>query len=365
MKRIGTDRLATLGIALLCAGAVPAVAAPAVAAATAAPAVAAPAAAATARAGAATIRLSEELGLASMAGRSGPDCTGGIAYDDGSFEDGISAPVANGIQAMSFDLPPHAAAIQQVCVALTRSAASPGPDLAFNVVFYAADGPGGSPGSLLGSVPATATGIPVTSGTTVSARFYAVPIGSALTLPAARTIYVGVQFDGLQHYFVGVDTSPTTPYRSSFASTDGGSTWQAESDIDPGPFSAFGIRIDPVLAQTNCVPSATAMCLQGDRFKVEATFKTADGTSGTAQTVRLTDDSGYLWFFAAGNVETIVKVLNGCGLTQHFWVFAGGLTNVQVMIKVTDTQNAISKSYINPLNTPFQPLQDTGAFVCP
>jgi hypothetical protein len=355
MKWNGIDGLAACCVALACCGAGVA----------SAPALALPAGAPAGAAPAGQVRLSQQLGFAGMAGRSGPDCTGGIHYDDGGFEDGISAPVSNGIEAMSFDLPAHAAAIAQVCVALTRAAASPGPDLAFNVVFYAADGPGGSPGTLLGSVPATATGIPVTSGQTVNAQFYAVAIGSALTLPAARTIYVGVEFDGLQHYFVGVDASPTTPYRSSFTSTDGGGTWQAESDVDSHPFSAFGIRVDPVLAQTNCVPTATAMCLQADRFKVEATYKTPDGTAGQAQTVRLTDDSGYLWFFAAGNVETIVKVLNGCGLTQHFWVFAGGLTNVQVVIKVTDTQTNVSKSYVNPLNTPFQPLQDTGAFACP
>jgi hypothetical protein len=311
-------------------------------------------------------RLSTELGLTRMTGRSGPDCTGGIHYDDGSFEDGISAPVSNGIQVMSFDLPSNAAAIQQVCVALTRASASPGPDLAFSVELYAADGPGGTPGTLLGSVPATATGIPVTTTSTVNAQFYAVPIGPALALPAARTIYVGVQFDGAQHYFVAVDSSPTTPYRSSFASTDGGSTWQEEPTVDPGPFSAFGIRVDPVLSQTNCVPTSTAMCLLGDRFKVEATFQvTPSGPTGQAQAVRLTDDSGYLWFFAASNVEAIVKVLNGCALGNHYWVFAGGLTNVHTTIKVTDTQTGAFKTYDNPLNTPFKPLQDTSALPCP
>lgn len=351
MKRYGGKRWRTLGVALLwCCGGC---------ALHAGRALAAPAART------AQHRLSSELGLTRMAGRSGPDCAGGIAYDDGSFEDGISAPVSNGIQVMSFDLPSNAAAIQQVCVALTRAAAAPGPDLAFSVVIYAADGPGGTPGTLLATVPATATGIPVTSGSTVAAQFYAVPIGSALALPAARTIYVGAQFDGLDHYFMAVDTSSTTPYRGSFASTDGGSTWQEEPTVDPGPFSAFGIRVDPVLSQTNCVPTSTAMCLLGDRFKVEATFQTANGNSGQAQAVKLTDDSGYLWFFAASNVEAIVKVLNGCALGNHYWVFAGGLTNVHTHIKVTDTQTGAFRTYENPLNTPFQPLQDTSALPCP
>ncbi|MBV8203137.1 MAG: hypothetical protein JOZ15_21185, partial [Acidobacteria bacterium] len=54
-----------------------------------------------------------------------------------------------------------------------------------------------------------------------------------------------------------------------------------------------------------------------------------------------------------------------CALNQHFWVFAGGLTNVHVVIKVTDTQTGAVKTYTNPQNTAFQPLQDTSALPCP
>ena len=65
-------------------------------------------------------------------------------------------------------------------------------------------------------------------------------------------------------------------------------------------------------------------------------------------------------------MELIVKVLDGCGVNQRYWVFAGGLTNVQTVIPVRDTRTGISKTYINPQGTPFQPVQDTGAFVgCP
>lgn len=321
--------------------------------------------AARARTDHAQLRLSNELGFRRLVPQSGPDCTGGIRYDDGGFEDAVSVPVSNGIEVMSFDLPANASGVQQVCVPLTRTSMSTSADLSFNVVFYAADGPANTPGTLLASIPATATAVPLTTTTTVNSQYYPVSIGAALNLPAARNLYVGVQFDGLQHFFVAVDNSPTTPYRPSFASTDGGATWQAESAIDSNAFSAFGIRLDPILAQTACVPSTTAMCLQGSRFKVEATWKTPDGTTGSAQTVQLTDDSGYLWFFAAANIESVVKVIDACALNHRFWVFAGGLTNVQVVLKVTDTQTGIAKSYTNPLNTPFQPLQDTGALACP
>jgi len=313
--------------------------------------------------------LSQRLGLQSMVAQAAPDCTGvtgAIVVDDGAFENAVSAPVANGLQVMRFDLPANAAGVQQVCVALTRLAASSTADLPFAVVFYAADGPSGTPGTPLASVPATATAVPVSANGSVSTQFYAVAIGSALTLPAARTIYVGAQFDGSQGFFVGVDESATTQVQTAYVSTDGGSTWTnaASPQVDPH-FHAFGIRVDPILSQTNCVPTTTAMCLQGSRFQVAATFQAPSAAQGQAQTVQLTDDSGYLWFFAAPNIEAIVKVLNGCALNQHFWVFAGGLTNVETMITVTDTQTGKMKTYTNPQNKAFQPIQDTSALPCP
>ncbi len=61
----------------------------------------------------------------------------------------------------------------------------------------------------------------------------------------------------------------------------------------------------------------------------------------------------------------VIKVLNGCSLTQHYWVFATGLTNVEVTLSVTDTENQTLKTYTNQLGVPFAPIQDTSAFVCP
>lgn len=117
---------------------------------------------------------------------------------------------------------------------------------------------------------------------------------------------------------------------------------------------------------TTCSPTDTAMCLNGGRFRVSAIFRTNTGLNGVARAVKLTDDSGYLWFFDDDNIEAVVKVLNGCGVNNRFWVFAGGLTNVRVELTVTDTLKGTSKTYLNPQNTAFQPIQDTSALAtCP
>lgn len=122
-------------------------------------------------------------------------------------------------------------------------------------------------------------------------------------------------------------------------------------------------------AETPPEPCATqdpgALCLgAGDRFEVRTTWTTANGAGvGTAQ--GLTGDTGYFWFFKQSNVEAVVKVLNGCAVNGRFWVFAGGLTNVGVRLTVRDTSTGVRKTYDNPLRTPFQPIQDTSAFLCP
>lgn len=78
-----------------------------------------------------------------------------------------------------------------------------------------------------------------------------------------------------------------------------------------------------------CLPLAAVLCLNGGRFRVAATWRTAQG-SGDAQALPLTPDTGAFWFFSAENLELVVKVLNGCAFNGNYWVFAGGLTNVGV-----------------------------------
>ena len=115
-----------------------------------------------------------------------------------------------------------------------------------------------------------------------------------------------------------------------------------------------------------CISDADTLCLNNGRFKVEATFQTVTGLAGQAKAVKLTDDTGYFWFFNAENVEAVVKVLNGCGVNSRYWFFAGGLTNVRTVITVTDIASGQTKTYVNPQTTAFQPIQDTSAFpTCP
>ena len=116
-----------------------------------------------------------------------------------------------------------------------------------------------------------------------------------------------------------------------------------------------------------CESNPTTMCLNGGRFRVTADWRTAEGAIGQGQAMPLTADTGYFWFFNPENIEIVIKVLNACvDPFNAYWVFSAGLTNVEVTIRVVDTQKGSVKTYFNPLNTPYQPVQDTSAFAtCP
>ena len=142
---------------------------------------------------------------------------------------------------------------------------------------------------------------------------------------------------------------------------------RANLTID-GAFRETFPSVQPWLAPATpgpCVASSTALCLHGGRFRVTVSWEKPTGEHGDGIGVMLTDDSAYFWFFSAANVELVVKTLDACSISQRFWVFAGGLTDVSVRMTVVDTVAGVVRIYDNPPGVAFLPLQDTTAFACP
>lgn len=135
------------------------------------------------------------------------------------------------------------------------------------------------------------------------------------------------------------------------------------------PQSPFRAEFDNVffLPDATCAGSPTTLCLNDGRFRVVVDFQTQADVEGYGRAVKLTDDSGYFWFFNDTNVELVTKLLDACPTAfDRFWFFAAGLTNVQVIIRVHDTVANIGRTYVNPNLTAFAPIQDTDAFAtCP
>jgi hypothetical protein len=139
---------------------------------------------------------------------------------------------------------------------------------------------------------------------------------------------------------------------------------EAEIAASPGAQAAISVLRE----QSHlgfCTTAGQVLCLRDGRFSVAMAWATAT-EEGFGFPVQLTSDSGYFWFFNPANIEVVIKVLNGCGLNSRYWVFAAGLTNVNVEIAVLDRLTDIVVVYENPLNRPFPPLQDTNALpTCP
>jgi len=128
----------------------------------------------------------------------------------------------------------------------------------------------------------------------------------------------------------------------------------------PCDAGALELSANPV-----CIPGGSVLCLQGGRFRVTASWRTAGQIEATpAQAVPLTDDSGTFWFFAPDNLEIMVKVLNGCPLNQRWWVFSSGLTNVGVTLRVEDLVGRRVKFYVQSAGTTYAPRLDTDALEC-
>ena len=135
------------------------------------------------------------------------------------------------------------------------------------------------------------------------------------------------------------------------------------SNEDSGTVAVYQIGL---VGGSECVASDEVLCLQRGRFAVSADWETTED-SGKAKGEALTLDTGTFYFFNENNIELVVKVLDGCvDPFNSFWVFAGGLTDVEVTLTVTDTLTGDTKTYENGLGTPFEPIRDTQAFkTCP
>lgn len=137
-----------------------------------------------------------------------------------------------------------------------------------------------------------------------------------------------------------------------------------------GPYTVTlqcGQQVTPTPTQPGpgCPADSTTLRLNNNRFCVRVNWASTTA-SGAGMAVPETSDTGMFWFFSANNLEVIIKVVNGCSFNSRYWVFAGGLTNVQVTITVTDTQTQTVRTYTNPQGAAFQPIQDTNAFAtCP
>lgn len=124
-----------------------------------------------------------------------------------------------------------------------------------------------------------------------------------------------------------------------------------------------------------CTPSATALCLDGlpgdGRFRVTVEYETVQGggLSGFALATPLVGlgarQGGLFTFFDPANPEMLLKILDGCLINGHFWLYASAGTNVGMTVTIEDLLlGGTPKVYVNPDLNPAPPVQDVNALPC-
>ena len=116
-----------------------------------------------------------------------------------------------------------------------------------------------------------------------------------------------------------------------------------------------------------CMTTDIALCLHRDRFRVQASWKGFQGGAGIGHPIAVDGrpDTGLFWFFDEANLELTVKVLDGCGVNDHYWVFIASGSTVEYEVTVTDTDDDEVKTYRNELGHTPRLIADTTAFACP
>lgn len=96
------------------------------------------------------------------------------------------------------------------------------------------------------------------------------------------------------------------------------------------------------ISSSDCDPFADVLCLHDDRFKVELTG--ADPAAEPGIVMPFGDQSAGFRFADPDRVEATVKIVDGTGSNDHWWVFHGALS-YGYLLKVTDTTNGSYREY--------------------
>lgn len=156
-----------------------------------------------------------------------------------------------------------------------------------------------------------------------------------------------------QIILTGLDASTPYTFRIVARSLDGSSASPASS-------------VTTFASATLCATSSRRLCLMDGRFAVTVKFEYRHdaGVTEQARAVPDTDSTGSFWFFDANNLELSVEMIDGREANGHFWISAGGLSNLGYEMTVLDTHTGEERLYVNPTRS-LCGIDDRRAFAVP
>ncbi len=114
------------------------------------------------------------------------------------------------------------------------------------------------------------------------------------------------------------------------------------------PYAAALKRSKQVDVESSaCNETPRDECLAGGRFRVSTRFWMPNGEmrDASVRDVYLGDYGTLFYFFSPDNPELLVKVLDGCGVNGHYWVFGSAGTDLEYEVWVEDLEGGIRHAY--------------------
>jgi len=263
----------------------------------------------------------------------------------------------------------------------------------------------------LGVVPSLADTFQSFAGNNIGAPTFNRPIGAGpglsgqivhysaqrfvLTADTNCTIYSTQNYDGYLHLYQG-SFNPASPATNLIDGDDDGElgvgTSRIPRDLDvnsvaltegfytlvnsgffPTSEGSFQMHVQcngdvqpiPSTCYFGGYPRDQQLCLN-DRFGVKIDNVTNHPGDGHGTPVRFASkDSAFFWFYGDTNYEVVVKVLYGCPVNGHWWVYIAGLTDQGHRIQVGDVTDGTIRTYTRTLGPPAPAITDVNAFDCP
>jgi plastocyanin len=146
----------------------------------------------------------------------------------------------------------------------------------------------------------------------------------------------------------GLPGGTTFQYRISAVGTDGVS---AVSDIAAGATDGATAPCD----DTN------ALCLDGGRFEATVEWQHPSGRMMLPEAPR----SGLFSSSRSSDPQLLLNMLDGCNVNGHHWLYFATVADVELTVKVRDTQTGRTWVWFNPAGSVPAPVRDVEAFSCP
>ncbi|HEX2163415.1 MAG TPA: PKD domain-containing protein [Thermoanaerobaculia bacterium] len=128
---------------------------------------------------------------------------------------------------------------------------------------------------------------------------------------------------------------------------------------DTTAFSMAGLELPAAAAVSDAATVAgeaasEELALLGGRFKVTVEWENQHVPEGqprprgVGKSIAGTDGSGYFYFFEPSSLDLVVKMIDATSFDGHYWVFYGGLSDVEYTLRVEDTVTGDTWERVNP-----------------